>query len=134
MSQRGMTTNRNTSAVWFFYRNAGYSYDPANETKQQGRWRGARTLANAEAWARQENITFGWEEDWLVGDHIREYGYDDNPLTCEVAAAYASDGEILASLGCIDDASNDYRRVINAELALEAQDRYPSLLLEKAGC
>jgi hypothetical protein len=35
------------NATRFFYAHAGWAYNPATETKQQGRWRCARELAHA---------------------------------------------------------------------------------------
>lgn len=110
-------------AVKFFYEHAGWSYQTDKETSNQGRRRCARELAKAEQWAREQNITFSWSDDWDVGNHREFYGEayaDDEPLTCEQAAAFDPDGTCIASLGCIDDADNNYRRVVNAELALEA--------------
>ncbi len=102
-------------AYLFFLRNAGYSYDPKTETKQAGRSRCARQLAKAERDAAALGFTFEWQEDDIFASH----GHDEHPNTCEVC--FCLDGDkVLASLGCIDDATREYRRVIEAELALEA--------------
>lgn len=108
-------------AVMFFYEHAGWSFDPATETQEQGKIRSAYRLTRAERDARSAGITFGWEDDWGV-DHQKEFdGYDDGePETCEVCTAYDEDGEIVGSLACVDDASSEYRRVVEAEIALEA--------------
>jgi hypothetical protein len=99
----------------FFYNNAGWSYDPATETSEQGRWKCARKLAAAEEWAARVNLEYEWGEDWDSCEHE----YEPRPDSCEYCMASLGK-EVLASLGCIDDATDDYRRVIEAELALEA--------------
>lgn len=108
------------AATAFFVEHAGYSYDPNVETAEEGKARTAETLAGAEAWAVEFDVTFTWEPDWSVGDHVAEFGeaYTEQPDTCEVCCAWWG-GEVIASLGCIDDASDAYRRVIEAELAAE---------------
>lgn len=118
------------SPVDFFCEHAGYSYDPRTETKEEGRHRCAQTLAQAEEWARDNDITFAWGVD---GDSRGE-GVE---WTC---AAFTDDGRVVASLCGIDlgDSSpfnysaghlgaptwtggrHPYCRVIEAELALEA--------------
>lgn len=114
----------NPAAFRFFLANAGYSYsfDPKTETKQAGRARCARRLAKAERDARALGYTFEWEDGWSIGDHQREYGEcyaDGGPDTCETCLMRDQNGKVVQSLGCIDDATPAYRRVIEAELALE---------------
>lgn len=109
-------------AVSFFYKYAGWSYAPGKESPRAGRLRGAKLLAQAEAWARSENLVTEWSDDWDIGDHHAFYGdaYAENePTTCEQVRLIDPDGVTLASLGCVDDADNTYRRVVGAELALE---------------
>lgn len=111
------------AAYLFFLKHAGYSYDPRTETRQAGRSRCARQLAKAERDASALGYTFEWSDDWGVGNHFREYGEcykDGEPSTCETCVCFGENGEVLASLGCIDDATREYRRVIEAELAFEA--------------
>ena len=110
------------TATEFFREHAGWSYNPATETAEQGRARGARALAEAEAWAAAAGVRFVWGDDWDVGDHVAEYDcYEEGePATCERVLAYLG-GEVVAALGCIDDATPEYRRVIEAELASEAR-------------
>ncbi len=51
-------------AVAFFLENAGYSYDPATETKRQGSLRSARELADAERWlVEQPGFQVEWQPD-----------------------------------------------------------------------
>ena|SRR5215831_17223718 len=114
--------------VKFFFDHAGYSYDPKTETKRQGRLRCAKAMANAERLAQSYGLQFNWEDDWLVGDHTKEFDtYKENPQTCESCVCVDIEGNVLASLGCIDDADSNYRRVIEAELALEAIPQYQQI-------
>lgn len=110
-----------TPAEQFFYDNAGYSWDPNTETREEGRIRCAKELALAEAYAKRHDWSVVWEPDWEIGNHQEFYGgdlRDGEPATCEVATLYDEHGECLASLGCIDDATDEYRRVVAAQLAL----------------
>ena len=77
---------------------------------------------NLLAWADSIGLEFRWADDWAV-DHEREFDcYDDGgPDTCEYCHAVTADGTVLAALHCIDDATDEYRRVIEVELAEEAQ-------------
>lgn len=101
----------------FFYEYAGWGYDPRTETPEEGRRRSAAELARAERWAREYGVTFVWSDDW-DGDHsYLEYG--QSVETCEFVLALDLDNEVLTSLGCVDDATDDYRRVVQAELAQE---------------
>ncbi len=109
-------------AYLFFLRHAWYSYNPETQTKQQGRAACARRLAAAERDARALGYTFEWEDDWTVGDHFRAYGEayaNGEPATCETCLMRDSAGKVVQSLGCVDNATREYRRVIEAELALE---------------
>jgi hypothetical protein len=121
-----MTLSVTTEAIEFFYEHAGFSWNPETQTEDEGRREGAVKLAEAEAWAKSAGVEFEWDDDWEVGDHKEEFGDDSayadgGPDTCESAAAVL-DGEIIGSLCCIDDATPEYRRVVEAELALEAHD------------
>ena len=98
-------------AVNFFRRHAGYSKG-ANESISSAKRRRATALARAEA----EATARGWRVEW-EGDP------DGDPNT-GVAALGAvlrgSDGEHLSSLWGITDMSRDHKRVVEAELALQA--------------
>jgi len=114
---------RKPSAVRFFFSHAGYSWNHLTETPRDGRWRCARDLTRAEAYAHANDWTFEWTDDWSIGSHVREFGaesYPEEPSTCECCVLRDSDGRVLSSLCCIDDASAEYRRVVQAELATEA--------------
>ncbi len=102
----------------FFFEHAGYSYDPKTETAQVGRIRCARGLALAEHVASELGWQYEWCDDWQ-GDHSC-YEENEGPESCESCVLRDAQGKVLASLGCIDDADNSYRRVIEAELASEA--------------
>lgn len=93
----------------FFYENAGWSYDPTIETSLEGRRRNAESLARAWALVSPE-VDFQWR-----GDGEAHWGESDPPDSCEGCLLIADDYE--ASLWCIDDADENYRRVIEAELA-----------------
>jgi hypothetical protein len=118
----------------FFLKHAGYSH-AQNETAIQGQRRCARQLAKDEAEALALGVQFDWQDD------ERAFCYYDEP-TCEyhegsdhdwptlfcVAfndcycsnAAHEPHRNILASLCGIMDPDANYRRVVEAELALEA--------------
>jgi|SRR5215472_11457019 len=89
----------------------------------------AITLARAEAWAKREGIRFVWEPDddadwsWMDDDERkREHTVEGCRAVrvheCERCGHETAD--TLASLWGIFDADNAYRRVVEAELALEA--------------
>ncbi len=124
--------SRSETAVKFFYEHGGYSYGQGG-TKEQGRLRCARALAEAEAYASAHGWRVCWSDDWSIGDHAKEYDcYEDGgPETCEHAALYTADGTLIGSLSCIDDASTNYRRVVEAELASEAMHSDPATLPER---
>lgn len=109
-------------AAFFFYDHAGYSWRPGEETEEEGRIRCARALADAEALAKECGFRFEWEDDWTTRDHVAAFpdAYDSQPDTCETCIAYNARGDIVGVLGCINDADDNYRRVIEAELADEA--------------
>lgn len=122
-----------SEALQFHYERGGYSYDPATERPEDGRARCALAAAGAEAWAREQGIEFRWSPDWEIGSHTDYYGpgsaYEDyEPETCENCDAYLG-STLLASLGCIDDADDDYRRVIEADLAIEARAELQRMLV-----
>lgn len=125
--------------VQFFYQQAGYSY-PLNSTPAQiraHRLNSARRLAAAERWAQREGLEVVWrEEEYLEADHwpmpedwahVQQDGAryatlyrpcPDHGVDCKHAEALASLGMISESL---DNRERDnYRRLVNAELALEA--------------
>ncbi len=109
------------AAYLFFLKHAGYSYDPKTETKQAGRSRCARQLAKAERDARALGFTFQWDD--LPMNHFAEYGEayaNGEPELCESCLCFNADNQLVASLGRIDGATREHRRVVEAELAMEA--------------
>ena len=115
----------------FFFDNAGYSYDSKTETAVEGKIRCAKQLALAERAAQLSEVKYDWQyEDFPIEDALDPSVYDtreefkaycdkyrDNHLC---AIIRSKDGEVLGSLGSIIGADANYRRVIEAELALEA--------------
>jgi hypothetical protein len=103
----------------FFNDNAGYNFDPKTETKEEGRIRCAKSLAKAAEDAGLIGIEFKWDyddgADWSRMDeaekakaHLIEWCLATNPLTKQTA-----------SVSGIFDADENYRRIVEAELALE---------------
>ena len=72
--------------------------------------------------ATVEGFTITWEDDWSV-DHVEEYDCytDGGPSTCEGCVVRSTNGDVLASLWCIDDADDEYRRQVESELVDEAR-------------
>lgn len=109
----------------FFYDHAGYSYDPLTETPDEGRIRCAKNLSAAESLAREAGVSFEWVLDADADD--------PNKWGCMLHDAV---GNVQCSLWDIDfgpDGSpwgDDYRRVVEAELADEYVDQ---VLSELAG-
>lgn len=119
-----MARGPSKSAIDFFYKNAGYGYDPKKETPEQGRRRGARALATAEQYALDHGWTFKWEDDPHGWDSL---GDVDPAEVSEVLGVvlYDEDGKVLGSLGGILMGKNHAHnqrdgRVFEAEVALEA--------------
>lgn len=85
-----------------------------------------RKLAEAEQWAQESGHTFTWRDDWDIPSHVDEFDcYDEEPDTCEWVEIVDADGDPLGpSLACVDDATDDYRRVVEAELAWEAMPEW----------
>lgn len=118
--------------VRFFYDHAGYSWDPKTETKAQGRRRCAEEYAHAER-SRPESWSFKWDYDPDIGptewlDMMgSEQDAPDEVLSCVLVD---SRGQHLASLWGIADPDRNYRRVIEAELTMEATDMIQREVLE----
>jgi hypothetical protein len=112
-------------AVSFFKRHAGFSYDPSKETPQQGRLNTARELARAEAKA----ANLGWEFEWTY-DAVGCSGCDCGRADCDCATGeehetlgcilFNDEEKSLESLWGICNPTPEYKRVVQAELALEA--------------
>ena len=107
-----------------FFRTQYPNIDPTHWTK----------LAEAEQWANGQGHTFQWRDDWEIPSHVDEFDcYDEEPSTCEWVEIVDAEGDPIGpSLGCVDDATDDYRRVIEAELAWEAMPAFAQLALPLA--
>lgn len=111
----------------FFYDNAGYSYDPKTETPEQGKVRCAKAMAEAETWATEEGYYYRWEID-LFSDSS-DWSDEEPPWSVWACAMYSPDAQVVASLSGIDFGrdkepwGDSYRRVVEAELALEIMSR-----------
>lgn len=90
----------------------------------------ALSLARAEVAAQEDGCEWLWEDDWGGWDGVRAEQRGRNPgpapSTVEGCILYGPAPEgmdslrpVLASLWGIWDASPEYRRVVQAELALE---------------
>lgn len=109
-------------AYLFFLRHAGLSYNPATETRQQGRAAGARRLAAAERDARALGYRFEWQYDpaGCIGGGAADCDCSTGRAhECMVCLMLDPAGVCRQSLGSVCKPSRDYRRVVEAELALE---------------
>ena len=119
-----MTTKTKQTPEGFFYDQAGYGYQPDQETKEEERRRCARQLAEAERVASEAGFSYEWEID-LSGDSS-EFNDDPEPWALWCCVCRDMDGAFMASLYGIDFGRDGepwgqpYRRVVEAELALEA--------------
>lgn len=112
--------------VEFFYEWAGYGYTPGKETPERGRRNGAVALADAERRAAE----LGWSFEWEIDPHIDSSDFSDDPEPWQLwcCCCRDEDGNVLSSLSGIDFGRDvepwgqPYRRVVQAELALEALD------------
>lgn len=107
-----------TKQQQFFYDNAGYSVAPG-ETTEQGRERCAIALATAETWA----VENGYE--WYEGQDVNaDLSWMDEDERDEAEVIYIllmdENAHVVQSLHGITNPTNAYRRVVRAELALEA--------------
>lgn len=118
----------------FFYAHADWGYDPKKETEEEGRRRGAALLAQAEARAKEKDWMFEWVRD-PNGCSGCDCGSADCPCASgkrhrvEGCVCRCEHGGVAASLWGICEATAEYRRVVEAELALEGlrwrDNRYP---------
>jgi hypothetical protein len=117
-----MTTAKQTPFD-FFYAQAGYGYQPDQETKEQGRRRCAQQLADAERHASDCGLWFHWEQDDTTNREWTDEGPEYFTWRC---LCMDENGDSLSSLCGVDFGPDrdpwmdEYRRVVEAELALEA--------------
>ena len=111
------------TAYRFFYSQAGYGYQPDKETKLQGKRRCAKQLAAAERLASDRGYSFRWQVDTMSDSSDWS---DEEPAYAQWQCDMLdSDGKFVNGLGGVDfgrdkDPWGDpYRRVVEAELALE---------------
>lgn len=123
------------NAVRFFYRHAGWSRLP-HETEEQGRMRGAKSLARAERDGIEAGLSCSFDPepdpDPSFMDPLRYSDADRENATFVMATVYDVDGNVVASLSNIhEDARQSnrerdpYRRVVRAELFAEALENAP---------
>src|SRR3990167_11418048 len=110
----------------FFYENAGYSWDPSSESREEGRRKCARYLAEAEACGERVGLEVQWDYDYdapyFLSDEAHEGPY-------YFAWVEGPTGSTVAALGGIDEDPcpqgqgilTPYARVIEAELLSEAR-------------
>lgn len=79
----------------------------------------ALALAKAEIWARDNDYIFAWDFDECAAEFNAEA---DEVLGC--AMSKRGSHKSVASLWGIGDPDNDYRRVVEAELALEEMTKH----------
>lgn len=106
-----------TEAERFFYEHAGWSWDPATETEEEGRLRCARELAAAEARLKAGPFYVGWVPDDVPWDGDVPY---DGPLWIVQlwSVADSAGPELLGAIGSVaEEDGGPYLRVVAAELA-----------------
>lgn len=119
-----MSKPKQQTTYQFFHEHAGYSYDPKTETKQQGRARCAKALADAERRGREQGLSFAWSVD--PDTDSSEFSDEKPAWALWQCVCRDQPGTVRASLHAIDFgrdgfpcASEPYARVVEAELALE---------------
>lgn len=93
--------------------------------------------ARAEKWLEEheDEYTVVWDFEEYPSGGPRDWGWDDKAIEawdkddhiCEYCRIEDADGNILDSLGDIWDASDEYRRVVAAEMAYEVMDEHTKL-------
>lgn len=117
------------SAVQFFAKHAGYSYDPKAETPEQGQQRCAKSLAVAEYDARDGGFTYEWSVDPCIDSS--EFSEESPAWQLWQCAMYDRNGGIVNSLHGIDFGRDKepfgrpYKRVVEAELAIDGLTNAP---------
>lgn len=101
-----ISTQTNRAAFRFFFANAGYILGRRAVCAHQ--------LLKAEQWAKENDVTFTWSYDYDSEENGAEV------CTAEKDCPLCGEPQVVASLCDIQGADTDYRRVVEAELALEA--------------
>ncbi len=108
----------------FFFREAGFSYDPKIETPAQGRRKCAVAMADAERRGSDAGLSFGWESDPYITS--ADFSDEEPAYALWTCVCRDASGVVVASLCGIDFGRDvepwgqSYRRVVEAELAAEA--------------
>lgn len=113
-----------SDAEQFFYDNAGYSYDPATESREEGRARCARALAAAEDYGRRH----GWRVEYDEDPDVMEDDVDSVGMVARGEAVNLTvtlrdaDGEFLGSLAgvVVPNDQDPYLRAVAAQLMEDA--------------
>ena len=111
-------------SIQFFWDNAGFSYNPKTQTADDGHLESAIALAQAELEGCSQGFSYVWDID--PDSTSADFSDDYPPYEQFQCVCLNYRGHILASLGGIDFGRDnqpwdqDYRRVIEAELALES--------------
>ncbi len=111
--------------IEFFYDYAPFSYKPNEETKEEGHQRTAKELAKAEKWFNffsfSDEMRFEWEVDPDIDSS--EFEDTDSPRELYICKMFYGD-QLETTIGGIDlkSATDPYKRVIEAEMALEKID------------
>lgn len=114
-----MPTRILTKNETFFFKHAGFSYDHKIESAARGRTRCAVALADAEQ--RYLEAHRNGEANCVWADDSESAAEMDGAFeTCESCRIVDGNGNHLASLHAITNATPEYRRVVRAELALDA--------------
>lgn len=112
-------------AIAFFRKHGGYAKKPGEST-HAAKNRMARALARAEAEASARGWRVEWEGDPEGASDFESdvrMGYtsrEEEPREILGAVLRDEEGHVLSSLWGIEDPTREYRRVVEAELALEA--------------
>lgn len=113
----------------FFYDNACYSYDPKTQSPEEGRAQCALLLAIAEREASDAGCSFQWNHDDTTS---AEFSDEEPAYLLYVCTMYDGNAVAVGCVGGVDFGpdgtpySNEYRRVMEAELAQEWSNTRPT--------
>lgn len=106
----------------FFYKNAGFSWDPKRQTKTEGKRECAHRLAQAENWLMQKP---GHTVTWAFDSDADRSGIEHGGPLFECIVSVDNDTEYLGGIDLGEDGNklDPYTRVVVAELALSLMSR-----------
>jgi hypothetical protein len=116
-------------AVKFFYEHGPSSHNPETQTADEGRWESARAYARAEQAGRDAAHSYEWEIDPDIDSS--EFSDERPSWALWECIVYNADREPIGSLSGIDfgrdgmPSDNPYRRVVEAQLSMEALASMP---------